>query len=319
MRFVHDIHPALAGPGTIGNTCCRVKDLEPQLRRAGWLADIRKPGPENVQVAGSACTVSANTVVDVRFSHRLDVTGRIKSDMVAVLIPQDGARFLINGFTVGDGDILALPPEKRVVASCNSDARLLQLVVPARSLHAANLFAEQDLRVLSAGQVLRENKGSARYDQISRYAESLLERAPETNEFAYSIEQKDEDMRFRWDRGETCAPGDTDLRIIRLSVDFVETNLADEISVSDLSNVAATSLSKLERTYRQKLGMSPTQYILARRLAAARRALAFNDASSTSVAAIAHNCGFNHLGRFSGAYRRHFGEQPRETLHFGQV
>jgi AraC-like DNA-binding protein len=74
-----------------------------------------------------------------------------------------------------------------------------------------------------------------------------------------------------------------------------------------------------ERTLRmccgEFLGMSPTRYLLLRRLNKARSALRRADSSTTSVAEIARNHQFLELGRFAVTYRIAFGESPSVTLH----
>jgi AraC-like DNA-binding protein len=73
-----------------------------------------------------------------------------------------------------------------------------------------------------------------------------------------------------------------------------------------------------ERTLRsccaEFLGISPTRYVLLRRLKAVRIALRNADPATSSVAEIAGGCGFTELGRFAGAYRTAFGEAPSTTL-----
>ena len=61
--------------------------------------------------------------------------------------------------------------------------------------------------------------------------------------------------------------------------------------------------------------MTPQQYVKARRLNAVRRSLLDSDCEQgIRVTDVALDHGFSHLGRFSGEYRRYFGESPRETL-----
>jgi len=62
------------------------------------------------------------------------------------------------------------------------------------------------------------------------------------------------------------------------------------------------------------LGISPSRYVLLRRLKTARIALRAADPSTASVAEIASGCGFTELGRFAVAYRTTFGESPSTTL-----
>jgi len=62
------------------------------------------------------------------------------------------------------------------------------------------------------------------------------------------------------------------------------------------------------------LGMSPTRYLLLRRLNIARSALRRADPATASVAEIARIHQFLELGRFAVTYRTVFGETPSSTL-----
>jgi AraC-like DNA-binding protein len=62
------------------------------------------------------------------------------------------------------------------------------------------------------------------------------------------------------------------------------------------------------------LGISPSRYVLLRRLKVVRMALRDADPAAASVAEIAGGCGFTELGRFAGIYRTAFGEAPSTTL-----
>ena len=73
-----------------------------------------------------------------------------------------------------------------------------------------------------------------------------------------------------------------------------------------------------ERTLRvcctEFLGMSPTRYLLLRRLNMARSALRRADPATASVAEIARDHQFLEPGRFAVTYRAIFGEMPSSTL-----
>ncbi len=73
-----------------------------------------------------------------------------------------------------------------------------------------------------------------------------------------------------------------------------------------------------ERTLRvcctEFLGMSPTRYLLLRRLNMARSALRRADPATASVAEIARSHQFLEPGRFAVTYRTIFGEMPSSTL-----
>lgn len=103
-------------------------------------------------------------------------------------------------------------------------------------------------------------------------------------------------------------------RIVLKARSYIEAHLGRRIRMTDVCEYAATSLSRLERTFRRELDLTPSQYLLAIRLEAVRRAPEGACDRETSVAHLVHDCGFNHLGRFAAAYRRQFGELSGQTL-----
>ena len=104
------------------------------------------------------------------------------------------------------------------------------------------------------------------------------------------------------------------LRVIRRASEFIDAHLAEPIRIDELCMHCATSLSKLERTFRRELQILPSKYILARRLDAVNRELRHANESNVMIARLARDHGFSHLGRFAAYYRHQFGELPSETL-----
>ncbi len=97
--------------------------------------------------------------------------------------------------------------------------------------------------------------------------------------------------------------------------DYIEAHADQAIRIESLCEHAGTTLRTLERIFTRELGVTPQQYVKARRLNAVRRRLIDADRDQgLKVTDVALDHGFAHLGRFSGEYRRFFGESPRETL-----
>jgi len=103
----------------------------------------------------------------------------------------------------------------------------------------------------------------------------------------------------------------------RIMVRFEEV-LADHsnrpLPMSELCALIGVNDRTLRSCCAEFLGISPSRYVLLRRLQAARIALRDADPATSSVAEIASGCGFTELGRFAGAYRNVFGESPSITL-----
>ncbi|WP_236179414.1 MULTISPECIES: helix-turn-helix domain-containing protein [Pseudomonas] len=88
----------------------------------------------------------------------------------------------------------------------------------------------------------------------------------------------------------------------------------ETLNLLELARVAGVSLRQLQQTFKAYTGMSPSHWLRLRRLNSARRELLKRSPAETTVAEVAMNWSFWHLGRFSSSYRALFKELPSETL-----
>jgi len=91
-------------------------------------------------------------------------------------------------------------------------------------------------------------------------------------------------------------------------------HLSRPLQMPELCALVAVSDQTLRSCCAQFLGMSPTQYVLLRRLKEVRRELRDAHLNMVSVAEVAHRFGFAELERFSETYQATFGEAPLTTL-----
>ena len=95
---------------------------------------------------------------------------------------------------------------------------------------------------------------------------------------------------------------------------FLRDNLAEPVTVTQLSRVAGVSERTLRAAFHDLIGISPKQHMLRQRLQAARAALRAAAPGSATVTDIAMSYGFFELGRFALRYRHAYGEAPSSTL-----
>jgi transcriptional regulator GlxA family with amidase domain len=86
------------------------------------------------------------------------------------------------------------------------------------------------------------------------------------------------------------------------------------LHISELCELIGVTERTLRSCCAEFLGISPSRYVLLRRLKRVQVALPDADPATPSVAEIASGRGFTELGRFAGAYRIAFGESPSTTL-----
>jgi len=87
-----------------------------------------------------------------------------------------------------------------------------------------------------------------------------------------------------------------------------------KVNMSTLCTEVGVSERTLRMCCAEFLGVSPTRYLLLRRLNRARAALRHANPSIASVAEVARNHQFLEFGRFAVTYRAVFGESPSITL-----
>ena len=102
--------------------------------------------------------------------------------------------------------------------------------------------------------------------------------------------------------------------IVRVAEEHALSHIGECIYVRDLCRVAAVCERTLEVAFKSVIGMLPAAYLNRLRLHRVRRTLLEAAPGSTTVAAIALDGGFLHMGEFARAYKACFGERPSDTL-----
>ncbi|AMB85862.1 AraC family transcriptional regulator [Pseudomonas agarici] len=92
---------------------------------------------------------------------------------------------------------------------------------------------------------------------------------------------------------------------------FIEEHLTEDISLEQLMAISWVSERSLYLLFERHVGLSPRDYMRQRKLESVHAQL--QAATARSVTEVALDHGFVHLGRFSEAYRKRFGELPSQT------
>jgi len=95
----------------------------------------------------------------------------------------------------------------------------------------------------------------------------------------------------------------------RVVAQYIEENLADQIFLAKLAEMARLSPYHFSRAFKKSFGMPPRRYHMNRRIDWAKTLLV---EPSLSVTDIAHQVGFADTSSFSVAFRNLVGQSPRE-------
>ena len=93
--------------------------------------------------------------------------------------------------------------------------------------------------------------------------------------------------------------------------DYIEKNLTEEISLSDLARASLFSPWYSYRLFREYLGLTPTEYIRKYRLTQAARQL---QSGEVKVIDVALEAGFSNVDTFRRAFYREFGLNPGDYM-----
>lgn len=89
---------------------------------------------------------------------------------------------------------------------------------------------------------------------------------------------------------------------------YVNNHLFEELSVPMLAKHFYLSTSQFSRVFRQATGAAPWEYIIKKRLTAAKEKIR----SGSSAQSACESCGFGDYSSFYRAYTKHFGCAPKE-------
>lgn len=105
-----------------------------------------------------------------------------------------------------------------------------------------------------------------------------------------------------------------DARFVNVAISYVERNLHNKISQTDVAEACGISSSQFSRVFKQIHGTTFQEYVLRRRIGQAIRLLQNPSASVTDVC---YTVGFNDQSHFTRIFRRYLGSSPsifRKTL-----
>jgi AraC-like DNA-binding protein len=102
--------------------------------------------------------------------------------------------------------------------------------------------------------------------------------------------------------------GDVADRPVRAAIDCIEANLRRKIEIAEIAGAAGLSVRLLQFGFKRRLGCSPVQYLIGRRLDRVHSELQTFD--GLTVQQVAREWGFSHMSDFNRRYRDRFGHTP---------
>ncbi len=102
---------------------------------------------------------------------------------------------------------------------------------------------------------------------------------------------------------------------VREAIEYMHAYAHAPISTTDVAEHVGLSVRGLQQAFQRQVGTAPNAMLRGIRMDRVHEELRRGVPGHTTVASVAVAWGFAHLGRFSAAYAKRFGEYPRDTLH----
>lgn len=173
---------------------------------------------------------------------------------------------------------------------------------PAIRLVCIKKYAEK-LGVDTDTVFYKQKKDILDIDKIDRELPNKL------NEMTISKAMAINDLKISKDLQNTKPSNQSNHIIIELSGKYIENNLSNKISMSDLSKLTGYSERSIQLVYQKHLNQTPTEYIEEKRLLKAREMIETYK-QYKKITEVAQEVGLVHLGRFSVNFRKRFGISP---------
>ncbi len=296
-----------------------VEQLDEVQHNLGWDTEYRqlKPGPFR-----SAVTILEGDywfLMEEQSSCTVEVMAPTSPGMVVIALVE-GDPVVVNGQAVGRDHISILLPNSDIRGVVPAGTKVTQIGVPAEEFDYVScvvaphlsLVREDALSIaIAPGKLanLREAMRAALITPPNR----VVTREEGVSEILTGIVSAalDYDKTLSGQRLHRVASR----RALGRAMEFIEAHLDESISIASLCHQIGATTRSLERIFARELGVSPQQYVKARRLNAVYRRLRGADSEEgLRVIDVATSYGFAHMGRFARDYHRYFGEYPRETL-----
>jgi len=238
---------------------------------------------------------------------------------------------------IGPGDVMVIDPKRLHGYEDTESLNLINLLLdpslfPACQDAFSDLHGFQRLFVLSGDQ-WEQKEYSNRLRLTEQDAEDLSEWINRMEAETHSDARESAVLAESWAfqiigllsrRGDRLLPRPSKPQAPPSGVNrlfsWIELHLEEPLRVEDLAREAGMSVRTLQRSFQQRAGSSPMDYLRERRMARAERLLRPSGEPSLSIREIGARCGYTDPAHFASAVKAHFGSTPRhlrETLRSG--
>ena len=307
------------GVGLVVEDFRAVEMLREHLAKLGWAVDYLQLEAGQLQARLAFREAGGITLARTAVSHRVIGSSRSPDDMFTIAMSASKSALLLNGLSLDQDELVVIPPKTDIhISSVGGGWDVLSVLVSVDMLAESLETVYDDHSLVETEEITLFELPRTVLAPLRQLVAAGTSRPPSAQ--THPVEESDlvakmSRLLARPESGKKVGDPYRRLkkhRVVVRAKEYVYEHLRELIHVTDLCKYCGVSLSTLERTFMRELGTTPNGYIRAARLHEVRHALLDANGEGLTIADIAMNCGFTHMGRFSRRYRTHFGRLPSE-------
>ena len=247
----------------------------------------------------------------------LHMYGGIPGDYYSVFLPLDGS-VVGNGKTFHGNSMSLIHPGKEFTNYSHGPFTVCTLCIPKKLLEDFLLSQNENFKFPPSAMMDVDFQKMHKLKSLLKEMSTGLKLQPTLIDQEKAV--KSMQNQLLQTMGEILLPTpntfleNTKIDSLASALKSMDSHLSDHFGVAEIARELNISRRSLQTLFTDYFGLSPLKFINLRRMNLVREALRHCDPGSTSIANIAAQHGFWHLGRFAGNYRELFGELPSETI-----
>lgn len=260
---------------------------------------------------------------EARCTRILQQVGSAPSGMKTIGIPGgDDVRFNWRSQSVTGNDIIVFPNSRELCSVSQSDFHVFTISLPecllagvVDRLEAGKVILAMEQERISCPLPMMQQLRAVlrRFVQTVKANPALLGDPSFVRELEFEIPRLCVQAMINERSYSTPCDGWVRGKVVRRSLEFISQNELDSLTVKDVCKTVGVSERTLQYAFLDHFSVTPKAYLKAVRLTGVRRELKRSMAQDTTIAEVAKNWGFWHMGQFAADYRKHFGELPSAT------
>jgi len=294
----------------------RAWDLEFfQTDRGAFQANLEQIGTAQASLAGA------------HFSRALEQNGSSPPGMRTFALPaKRNMRFCWRGQEVRDHHMMLFPPDGELFSLSPAGFSIFTFSIHEPVLHttAETMGFPEVVDVLASGVELL-GVGRAAMDRLLRRCRSTLDLSKGTGKLSSADKLRAQlcegiaPLIVRALATATKIPRNRPItprrsRAIAKARELVREFHREPLTVKRICEEAGVSARTLEYAFQETFGMAPKPWLMKRSLNLVHSHLRRARGTGTTVADIANDWGFWHMGQFAADYKKMFGKLPSQTL-----